>query len=432
MTSLGGKTMTDIDFSPKSDFLKVLIERGYVHQCSDFGGLDDLASKGEVVCYVGYDCTAPSLHIGSLISIMMLRWLQDSGNKPIVLMGGGTTRVGDPSGKDESRQMLTIDAIEANKNTIKDVFSKLLTFGDDKTNAVMVDNAEWLTALNYIDMLRDIGRHFSVNRMMAMDSVRMRLEREQELSFIEFNYMILQSYDYVELARRYGCNLQMGGSDQWGNIVNGIDLGRRMGTHQLYALTCPLLTTASGAKMGKTASGAIWLNEDMLGAYDYWQYWRNTEDADVERFLKLFTMLPLDEIAKLADLKGAEINEAKKVLATEATALLHGRNAAETAAATAQKTFEQGALATGLPTVEISGQEFDAGLGLLAAFVKAGLTQSNGDSRRQLKGGGLRINDQVVSDDKLILDQQHVTEEGVIKLSVGKKKHVLLRPQSSK
>lgn len=432
MTFLGGKTMTDIDFSPKSDFLKVLIERGYVHQCSDFGGLDDLASKGEVVCYVGYDCTAPSLHIGSLISIMMLRWLQDSGNKPIVLMGGGTTRVGDPSGKDESRQMLTIDAIEANKNTIKDVFSKLLTFGDDKTNAVMVDNAEWLTALNYIDMLRDIGRHFSVNRMMAMDSVRMRLEREQELSFIEFNYMILQSYDYVELARRYGCNLQMGGSDQWGNIVNGIDLGRRMGTHQLYALTCPLLTTASGAKMGKTASGAIWLNEDMLGAYDYWQYWRNTEDADVERFLKLFTMLPLDEIAKLADLKGAEINEAKKVLATEATALLHGRNAAETAAATAQKTFEQGALATGLPTVEISGQEFDSGLGLLAAFVKAGLTQSNGDSRRQLKGGGLRINDQVVSDDKLILDQQHVTEEGVIKLSVGKKKHVLLRPQSSK
>ena len=420
--------MTDIDFTPKSDFLKVLLQRGYVHQCSDFASLDALAEKGEVVCYVGYDCTAPSLHIGSLISIMMLRWLQDSGNKPIVLMGGGTTRVGDPSGKDESRQMLTIEAIESNKDTIKDVFSKLMTFGDNKTDAVMVDNAEWLTALNYIDMLRDIGRHFSVNRMMAMDSVRMRLEREQELSFIEFNYMILQSYDYVELARRYGCNLQMGGSDQWGNIVNGIDLGRRMGTHQLHALTCPLLTTSSGAKMGKTASGAIWLNEDMLSAYDYWQYWRNTEDADVERFLKLFTMLPLDEISKLAELKGVEINEAKKVLATEATALLHGRQAAETAAQTAQQTFEQGTLASGLPTVEIARADLDSGIGLLAAFVTAGLTQSNGDSRRQLKGGGLRVNDSVISDDKMVLSSSNLTDEGVIKLSLGKKRHVLLSP----
>ena len=420
--------MTDIDFTPKSDFLKVLLERGYVHQCSDFAGLDALSEKGEVVCYVGYDCTAPSLHIGSLISIMMLRWLQDSGNKPIVLMGGGTTRVGDPSGKDESRQMLTIEAIESNKDGIKDVFSKLMAFGDNKTDAVMVDNAEWLTALNYIDMLRDIGRHFSVNRMMAMDSVRMRLEREQELSFIEFNYMILQSYDYVELARRYGCNLQMGGSDQWGNIVNGIDLGRRMGTHQLYALTCPLLTTASGAKMGKTASGAIWLNEDMLSAYDYWQYWRNTEDADVERFLKLFTMLPLDEISKLAALQGVEINEAKKVLATEATALLHGRQAAETAAQTAQQTFEQGTLASGLPTVEVAKAELDSGIGLLAAFVTAGLTQSNAESRRQLKGGGLRVNDTVVNDDKMVLSNSNLTEEGVIKLSLGKKRHVLLSP----
>ncbi|MEM9359432.1 MAG: tyrosine--tRNA ligase [Pseudomonadota bacterium] len=420
--------MSDIDFKPKSDFLQILTERGYVHQCSDFDGLDALAKKGEVVCYVGYDCTAPSLHIGSLISIMMLRWLQDSGNKPIVLMGGGTTRVGDPSGKDESRQMLTIDAIESNKDTIKNVFAKLMSFGDDKTDAVMVDNAEWLTALNYIEMLRDIGRHFSVNRMMAMDSVRMRLEREQELSFIEFNYMILQSYDYVELARRYGCNLQMGGSDQWGNIVNGIDLGRRMGTHQLYALTCPLLTTASGAKMGKTASGAIWLNEDMLSAYDYWQYWRNTEDADVERFLKLFTMLPLDEIGKLAELKGAEVNEAKKILATEATALLHGRKAAEHAAATAQQTFEQGSLATGLPTVEVSGADLEAGIGLLAAFVTAGLTQSNGESRRQLKGGGLRVNDEIIKDDKMVLTVEHLTDEGVVKLSLGKKRHVLLRP----
>ena len=420
--------MTDIDFTPKSDFLKVLLERGYVHQCSDFAGLDALSEKGEVVCYVGYDCTAPSLHIGSLISIMMLRWLQDSGNKPIVLMGGGTTRVGDPSGKDESRQMLSIEAIESNKDGIKDVFSKLMAFGDNKTDAVMVDNAEWLTALNYIDMLRDIGRHFSVNRMMAMDSVCMRLEREQELSFIEFNYMILQSYDYVELARRYGCNLQMGGSDQWGNIVNGIDLGRRMGTHQLYALTCPLLTTASGAKMGKTASGAIWLNEDMLSAYDYWQYWRNTEDADVERFLKLFTMLPLYEISKLAALQGVEINEAKKVLATEATALLHGRQAAETAAQTAQQTFEQGTLASGLPTVEVAKAELDSGIGLLAAFVTAGLTQSNAESRRQLKGGGLRVNDTVVNDDKMVLSNSNLTEEGVIKLSLGKKRHVLLSP----
>ncbi|MEM7750043.1 MAG: tyrosine--tRNA ligase [Pseudomonadota bacterium] len=420
--------MSDIDFTPKSDFLKILIERGFVHQCSDFDGLDALAKKGEAVCYVGYDCTAPSLHIGSLISIMMLRWLQDSGNKPIVLMGGGTTRVGDPSGKDESRQMLAIDAIESNKDTIKNVFAKLMSFGDAKTDAVMVDNAEWLTALNYIEMLRDIGRHFSVNRMMAMDSVRMRLEREQELSFIEFNYMILQSYDYVELARRYGCNLQMGGSDQWGNIVNGIDLGRRMGTHQLYALTCPLLTTASGAKMGKTASGAIWLNEDMLSAYDYWQYWRNTEDADVERFLKLFTMLPLDEVSKLAELKGADVNEAKKVLATEATALMHGREAAEQAAATAQQTFEQGALATGLPTVEVASTDLDAGIGLLSAFVTAGLTQSNGESRRQLKGGGLRVNDQIIKDDKMVLNATHLTDEGLVKLSLGKKRHVLLRP----
>ena len=334
--------MTEIDFTPNSDFLKVLKERGFIHQCSDFAGLDALAAKGEVVCYVGYDCTGPSLHIGHLLSIMMLYWLQQSGNRPIVLMGGGTTRVGDPSGKDETRQILTIETIEANKESIKNVFARLLTFGDGATDAVMADNAEWLTALNYIEMLRDVGRHFSVNRMMAMDSVRLRLEREQEMSFIEFNYMILQAYDFVELARRYDCNLQMGGSDQWGNIINGIDLGRRMGTHQLYALTCPLLMTSSGAKMGKTASGAVWLNADMLSAYDYWQYWRNTEDADVGRFLKLFTTLPLAEIAKLEALHGAEINDAKKVLATEATALLHGRDAAENAAATAEEDVRAG------------------------------------------------------------------------------------------
>ncbi len=420
--------MNEIDFAPKSDFLKILKERGYIHQCSDFAGLDQLAANRKVVCYVGYDCTAPSLHIGSLISIMMLHWLQHTGNKPIVLMGGGTTRVGDPSGKDESRQMLTIEAIEANKETIKDVFARFLRFGDEASDAVMADNAEWLTALNYIEMLRDVGRHFSVNRMMAMDSVRLRLEREQELSFIEFNYMILQSYDFVELARRYGCNLQMGGSDQWGNIINGIDLGRRMGTHQLYALTCPLLTTSSGAKMGKTASGAVWLNAELLSPYDYWQYWRNTEDADVGRFLKLFTTLPLDEVAKLAALAGAEINEAKKALATEATALLHGREAAENAARTAEQTFEQGTLAEGLPTIDISGADLDAGIGVLAAFVTAGLTKSNGESRRQLKGGGLRLNDAVIADERAALTRQDVTGEGVIKLSLGKKRHVLLRP----
>ncbi|MCA3669866.1 MAG: tyrosine--tRNA ligase, partial [Methylobacterium sp.] len=296
------------DFTPKSDFLATLIERGYVHQASDFAGLDSLAARGEIVAYVGYDCTAPSLHIGHLISIMMLSWLQRTGNKPIPLMGGGTTRVGDPSGKDETRKILTIEQIDANKEEIKKTFSSFLTFGAGQSDAVMVDNAEWLAPLNYIAFLRDVGRHFSVNRMLSMDSVKLRLERESELSFIEFNYMLLQSYDFVELAKRYGCNLQMGGSDQWGNIVSGIDLGRRMGTHQLYALTCPLLTTASGAKMGKTASGAVWLNEDQLPAYDYWQYWRNTEDADVGRFLKLFTFLPMGEINRLSALGGAEIN----------------------------------------------------------------------------------------------------------------------------
>src|SRR5918911_552213 len=342
----------------KSDFLNLLQERGFIHQCSDFEGLDALAAKGQATAYVGYDCTAPSLHIGNYLTMMMLHWLQQSGNKPITLMGGGTTMVGDPSGKDETRAIRTIAEIEANKASIRGVFSKVLRYGDGRADAIMLDNAEWLTKLNWIEMLRDIGRHFSVNRMLTMDSVRLRLERGQEMSFIEFNYMILQSYDFVELARRYGCNLQMGGSDQWGNIVNGIDLGRRMGTHQLYALTCPLLTTASGAKMGKTAAGAVWLNPDMLSPYEYWQYWRNTEDADVERFLKLFTILPLDEVERLAALKGQEINEAKKVLATEATAMLHGRAAAEQAAETARRTFEEGALAETLPSVDVPRTEF--------------------------------------------------------------------------
>src|SRR5215217_6543193 len=354
--------------APKSDFLKMLTERGYIHQCSDPEGLDAKARSGDLIAYVGYDCTAPSLHVGHLLSIMMLHWLQQTGGKPIALMGGGTTRVGDPSGRDESRRLLTLEQIEGNKESIRGTFSRFIRFGEGGADALMVDNAEWLTKLNYIEFLRDVGRHFSVNRMLSFDSVRMRLERDQELSFIEFNYMILQAYDFTELWRRYGCTLQMGGSDQWGNIINGIDLGRRMGTPQLYALTCPLLTTAGGANMGKTAAGAVWLNPDLVSPYEYWQFWRNAEDADVGRFLKLFTTLPMDEIARLEALSGAEINEAKKVLATEATALLHGRAAAEQAAETARKTFEQGALAEDLPTVEASRAVLDAGLGVLTAF----------------------------------------------------------------
>lgn len=412
----------------KSDFLNILASRGFIHQISDATGLDALAEKGDVKAYIGYDCTASSLHVGHLLSIMMLHWLQHTGNKPVVLMGGGTTRVGDPSGRDETRKLLTYEQIDANKESIKGTFNRLLRFGPGKSDAVMADNAEWLTTLNYIEMLRDVGRHFSINRMLTMDSVRMRLEREQELSFIEFNYMILQSYDFVELSRRYGCNLQMGGSDQWGNIVNGIDLGRRMGTHQLYALTCPLLTTSSGAKMGKTAAGAVWLNADLLSHYDYWQFWRNTEDGDVERFLKLFTLLPMDEIAKLAALKGQEINEAKKVLATEATALIRGREAADSASETARKTFEEGTIAGDLPTLEIPRAELDAGASVLGLFVKAGLVASNGEARRQIKGGGLRVNDVAIADEKMALTPKDLTSEGVVKLSMGRKRHVLLKP----
>jgi tyrosyl-tRNA synthetase len=413
----------------KSDFLNVLASRGYVHQVSDADGLDALAAAGKVVAYVGYDCTAPSLHVGHLLSIMMLHWLQQTGNKPIALMGGGTTRVGDPSGRDETRKILSYQEIDANKDSIKGTFSKLLRFGAGRIDAVMADNAEWLATLNYIEMLRDVGRYFSINRMLTMDSVRLRLEREQELSFTEFNYMILQSYDFVELARRYGCNLQMGGSDQWGNIVNGIDLGRRMGTHQLHALTCPLLTTASGAKMGKTAAGAVWLNADMLSPYDYWQYWRNSEDGDVVRFLRLFTLLPLPEIDRLAALAGQEINEAKKVLATEATALIHGRDAAQAAEATARQTFEEGTLAASLPTVEIAPAELEKGIGVLTAFSeKAGFVASNGEARRQIKAGGLKVNDKTVSDEKMVLTSRDLTPEGVIKLSLGRKRHVLLKP----
>jgi len=412
----------------KSDFLNVLQERGFIHQCSDFAGLDALAAKGQATAYVGYDCTAPSLHIGNFLTMMMLYWLQQSGNKPITLMGGGTTMVGDPSGKDETRALRSIDEIEANKASIRGVFAKVLNFGDGPADAIMLDNAEWLTKLNWIEMLRDVGRHFSVNRMLTMDSVRLRLEREQEMSFIEFNYMVCQAYDFVELSRRTGCRLQMGGSDQWGNIVMGVDLGRRMGTPQLFALTTPLLTTASGDKMGKTAKGAVWLNADQFSPYDFWQYWRNTEDADVVKFLKLFTTLPMREINKLAALKDAEINEAKKALADAATTLLHGKEAACEAAETARQTFEEGAIAQSLPTVEIPRGELEAGSGVLTLFVKAGLVASNGEARRQIKGGGLRVNDAAVTDEKMMLSNADLTPEGVIKLSLGKKRHVLLRP----
>jgi tyrosyl-tRNA synthetase len=411
----------------KSDFLHVLASRGFIHQVSEVEDLDTRARNGKVTAYIGFDCTAASLHVGSLLPIMMLHWMQQTGHRPIALMGGGTTRVGDPSGKDESRKILTDDDINRNLAGIRGVFEKFLKFGDGPGDAIMANNADWLNSLNYIDFLRDVGRHFSVNRMLSFDSVKMRLERQQELSFLEFNYMILQAYDFVELHKRTGCILQMGGSDQWGNIVNGIDLGRRMANAQLFALTSPLITTSSGAKMGKTAAGAVWLNADLLSPYDYWQYWRNTEDGDVGRFLKLFTVLPLDEIERLAALKGQEVNEAKKVLATEATALVHGRAAADNAAETARRTFEEGALAETLPTVDIARAELEAGLGVLAAFVKANLVASNGEARRQIKNGGLRVNDDAVADEKMMLTPAQLTPQGVIKLSLGKKRHVLLK-----
>lgn len=410
-----------------SDFLRTLHERGFIHQLSDADGLDAALQEGSLSCYIGFDCTAPSLHVGNLVQIMMLHWFQKTGNKPIVLMGGGTTRVGDPSGKDESRQLLTPELIDSNKAAIKQNFQNFLTFGDGSSDAKMLDNADWLLELGYLDLLRDVGRHFSVNQMLQRDSVRMRLEREHHLSLLEFNYMVLQAYDYVELFRREKCRLQMGGSDQWGNILSGVDLGRRMENASLFALTTPLLTTSSGAKMGKTADGAVWLNADMRSPYDYWQFWRNTEDGDVGRFLKLFTALPMNEIARLEALDGSEINEAKKVLANEATALLHGREAAEQAANTAQLTFEQGALAEDLPSVDISTATLEAGLGVLAAYVEAGLASSNGEVRRHIKGGSVRINDEQSTDERRVLTMDDVAD-GVIKLSLGKKKHVLIRP----
>jgi tyrosyl-tRNA synthetase len=409
----------------KSGFLQVLADRGFIHQISDASGLDAKAAAGVITAYVGFDATAPSLHIGNLLTIMMLRWLQKTGHRPIALMGGGTSKIGDPSGKDTSRTLLTNAQIDANIASIRTVFDRFLDFG---AGAIMANNADWLDQLQYIPFLRDVGRHFTINKMLTFDSVKLRLEREQPLTFLEFNYMILQAYDFVELHQRHGCILQMGGSDQWGNIVNGIDLGRRLLNAELFALTTPLLTTSSGAKMGKTETGAVWLNAEMMSPYDYWQFWRNCEDGDVGRLLKLFTDLPLDEIARLAALKDQELNEAKKVLATEATALLHGREAAERAAETARRTFEEGALADTLPTVEIPRAKLEAGLGVPAAFVEAGLVSSNSEARRHVKGGGLKVNDVTVTDEKMVLTLDHLTAAGVIKLSLGRKRHVLLKP----
>jgi tyrosyl-tRNA synthetase len=409
----------------KSDFLRILAERGFIHQVSDAEGLDAKAAGGPITAYVGFDATAPSLHIGNLLTIMMLRWLQKTGHRPFALMGGGTSKIGDPSGKDTTRTLLTNVQIDRNIASIRTAFSRFLAF---EAGAIMANNADWLDRLEYIPFLRDVGRHFTINKMLTFDSVKLRLEREQPLTFLEFNYMILQAYDFVELYKRHGCILQMGGSDQWGNIVNGIDLGRRLLNVQLFALTTPLLTTSSGSKMGKTETGAVWLNADAMSPYDYWQFWRNCEDADVGRLLKLFTELPLDEIGRLALLKGQELNEAKKILATEATALLHGRAAAEQAAETARRTFEEGALAETLPTVEIPSGKLQPVLSVLDAAVHVGLVSSKGEARRQIKGGGLKVNDVTVADEKMVLTPRDLTPEGVIKLSLGRKRHVLLRP----
>ncbi len=409
----------------KSDFLNVLDQRGFIHQVSDPEGLDALAARGPICGYVGYDATATSIHIGNLISVTMLYWLQETGHKAISLMGGGTSMVGDPSFRDDQRQLLTVEQIQTNIESIKRVYSNILRY-DGSNPAIMVNNADWLLKLNYVEFLRDVGRYFSVNRMLSFDSVKLRLDREQSLSFLEFNYMIMQGYDFVELNRRYGTVLQMGGSDQWGNIINGVDLSHRMGRPQLYALTTPLLTTASGQKMGKTASGAVWLNGDLFSPYDFWQYFRNTEDADVGKFLRIFTRLPLAEIARLEALGGAEINDAKKILATEITAIVHGREAADQAAATAAATFEAGAIDLSLPTTEV--RDLAAGIGLLSALVQAGLAGSNGEARRHIQSGAIRVNDEVVSDDRLTLGAANLLPQGVIKLSVGRKKHALLKP----
>jgi tyrosyl-tRNA synthetase len=411
----------------KSDFLRTLEARGFIHQLSDAAGLDAKCLSGPVAAYIGFDCTADSLHVGSLVQIMLLRWLQKTGHKPVVLMGAGTTKIGDPSGKDESRQLLSEEQISRNMAGIRSVFAKYLAFGAGPTDAVMANNADWLDKLAYIPFLREYGRHFTVNRMLTFDSVKLRLEREHPLTFLEFNYMILQAYDFLELARRNGCVLQMGGSDQWGNIINGVELARRVEGRELYALTSPLLTTSSGAKMGKTAQGAIWLNAERLSPYDFWQYWRNAEDADVGRFLRLFTELPLDEIARLEKLGGAEINEAKKVLATEVTKLAHGAEAAASAAETARKTFEEHALGGDLPVIEVPRAELEKGIPLFALLHRAGLAATGGEARRLVKGGGARVNDKAADNETRPVTLADVAGDGVVKLSAGKKRHALVK-----
>tara|TARA_B100000161_G_scaffold11473_1_gene7066 strand:- start:488 stop:1708 length:1221 start_codon:yes stop_codon:yes gene_type:complete len=404
-------------------------ERDFIHQVTDWKSLDALLSEKNMVAYIGFDCTADSLHVGSLVQIMMLRYFQKCGHRPIVLMGGGTTKVGDPSGKDDARQLLNDNEIEKNKQGIKTVFEKYLNFGDGPSDAIMCDNDEWLSGLEYVQFLRDYGRHFSVNRMLSFDSVKLRLDREQPLSFLEFNYMILQAYDFLELSRRFDCSLQMGGSDQWGNIVNGVELARRIDQKSVFGLTTPLVTTASGAKMGKSAQGAIWLNSDRLSPYDFWQYWRNTEDEDVDRFLKLFTELPLDEIARLSALKGNELNEAKKILAHEVTQLCHGRDAANSVAESARKTFEEGSIGQDLPFIIINKNDLENGVWVIEAMRKLALIQSNGEGRRLIANGGVRVNDTVISDPEKQLNVSDITISGMIKLSAGKKRHALVKLQ---
>ncbi len=411
----------------KSDFMRIVHERGMVHQCSDGARLDELLASGTRTAYIGFDCTADSLHIGHLTQIMLLRWWQKMGHKPITLMGGGTTKVGDPSGRDETRQLLTVEQIDANMATIRRSFANYLTFGGGKTDAVMANNADWLDTLLYIPLLRDVGRHFSVNRMLTMDSVKLRLERDQPLTFLEFNYMILQSYDFVELFKRHNCILQMGGSDQWGNIVMGADLGRRMANAELFALTSPLLSTSSGAKMGKSAAGAVWLNPDRLSPYEFWQCWRNAEDADVGRFLRTFTELPLSEVARLERLRGQEINEAKKILATEVTRLAHGAEAAASAADTARKTFEQGAKADSLPTVKVPRARLAAGIAAFELVHESGLAESRTEARKLIKGGGARLNDKPIASDTAKIGESDLDSSGALKLSAGRKRHVLVR-----
>jgi len=415
--------------TPRSPFLATALARGFVHQCTDLDALDARLCEGRVAAYVGYDCTADSLHVGSLVSIMLLRLLQKSGHRPIVLMGGGTTRIGDPSGKDTARPLLNDAEIALNMAGIGKIFAKFISFGDGPSDAAMVNNADWLDELRYIPFLRDVGRHFSVNRMLSQDSVRLRLERDQPLSFLEFNYMILQAYDFVELARRFDCAAQFGGSDQWGNIVGGVELARRMDGRTLFGLTTPLLTTASGDKMGKTAQGAVWLNAERLSPYEYWQFWRNTEDADVGRFLRLFTELPLDEIARLEALEGSEINEAKKILATGATALCHGREAAEAAAGTAREVFEQGGSGGELPQLAAPRDLLERGIAIFELFVRAGLAVSNSEARRLVRGGGARLNDAVIGDETRIIRLDDLGPDGMLKLSAGRKRHALVRPQ---